>query len=198
MFYKFFTPSKLAEAASFIHHHNTLTPRLLTFLSAPSNFYRLMIVPLIPPGVMGNNAKLVVKMAVGLETKFGQRDNDPSFVISDGHRFVGMIIVDKRDYPSSAPCVGAEGPSGKTTTRHNDEWLPRASQSYYVGRYEIKLSLSDRWGTCFVPLDGGFSREMVYQYKLNPNNGLSLEIYGDDANEKEGIKYIELSILQEN
>ena len=39
---------------------------------------------------------------------------------------------------------------------------------------------------------------MIYQYKLNPNNGLFLEIYGDDAQEKEGIKYIELSILQEN
>ena len=198
MFYKFFTPTKLAEAASFIHHHNTLTPRLLTFLSATSNFYRLMIVPLIPPRVIGNNAKLVVKMAVGLETKFGQGESDPSFVISDGHRFVGMLTLDKNNYPSSAPCRGIEGPSGNTMTRHRDTGLPKPSESYYPGRFEIQLSLSDRWGTCFVPLDGGFSREMVYQYKLNPNNGLFLEIYGDDAHEKEGIKYIEVSILQEN
>ena len=94
---------KLAEAASFIHHHNTLTPRLLTFLSAPSNYYRLMIVPLIQPGVIDHNAKLVVKMAVGLETTFGSSDCDPSFVISDGHRFVGMLTIDKNNYPSSAP-----------------------------------------------------------------------------------------------
>ena len=190
---------KLAEAASFIHHHNTLTPRLLTFLSAPSNYYRLMIVPLIQPGVIDHNAKLVVKMAVGLETSFGQGESDPSFVISDGHRFVGMLTVDKNNYPSSAPCLGIEGPSGNTiTTRYTDTALPKPSESYYPGRFEIQLSLSDRWGTCFVPLDGGFSREMVYQYKLNPNNGLFLEIYGDGAQEKEGIKYIELSILQEN
>lgn len=103
MFYKFFTPTKLAEAATFIHHHNTLTPRLLTFLSAPSNYYRLMIVPLIPPGVIGKNAKLVVKMAVGLETKFGSADSDPSFAISDGDRFVGMLTLDKTNYPSTAP-----------------------------------------------------------------------------------------------
>ena len=198
MFYKFFTPTKLAEAATFIHHHNTVTPRLLTFLSAPSNYYRLMIVPLIPRGVIGKNAKLVVKMAVGLETKFGSADNDPSFVISDGHRFIGMITLDKNNYPSSAPCLGIEGRSGNTMTRHTDATLPKPFESYYPGRFEIQLSLSDRWGTCFVPLDGGFSREMVYQYKLNPNNGLFLEIYGDDAQEKEGIKYIELSILQEN
>ena len=157
-----------------------------------------MVVPLIPPGVIDHNAKLVVKMAVGLQTSFGQRDCDPSFVISDGHRFVGMLIIDKNDYRASAPCVGAEGPSGNTMTRHNDARLPKPSESYYPGRFEIQLSLSDRWGTCFVPLDGGFSREMIYQYKLNPNNGLYLEIYGDGEQEKEGIKYIEPSILQEN
>ena len=172
MFYKFFTPMKLADAATFIHHHNTLTPKLLTFLSAPSNYYRLMIVPLIPPGVIDHNAKLVVKMVVGLETKFGSGESDPSFVISDGHRFIGMLTIDKNNYPLSAPYVGIEGPSGNTMTRHVDAALPKPSESYYPGRFEIQLSLSDRWGTCFVPLDGGFSREMVYQYKLNPNNGL--------------------------
>ncbi|XP_078377812.1 uncharacterized protein LOC144660955 isoform X2 [Oculina patagonica] len=189
---------KLASAATFIHHHNSITPRLLTFLSAPSNHYRLMIVPLISPGVIDTNANLVVKMAVGLETTFGSADSDPSFVISDGQRFIGMVTYDKTNYPSSAPCRGIDGPSGKTMTRHTDAALPKPSESYYPGRFEIQLSLSDRWGTCFVPLDGGFSREMVYQNKLNPRNGLFLEIYGDDAQEKEGIKYIELSILQEN
>ncbi|KAL9987405.1 hypothetical protein ACROYT_G001706 [Oculina patagonica] len=198
VFYKFFTPMKLVSAASFIHHHNSITPRLLTFLSAPSLLYRLMIVPLIPPGVTDTNANLVVKMAVGLEIKFGAADSDPSFVVSDGHHFIGMETNDKTNYAASAPCRGVEGPSGKTMTRHLDAALPKPSESRYPGKFEIQLSLSDRWGTCFVPLDGGFSREMVYQYKLNPYNGLFLEIYGNDAQEKEGIKYIELSILQEN
>ena len=67
----------LAEAANFIHHHNTLTPRLLTFLIAPSNYYRLMIVPLIPPGAIDHNVKLFVKMVVGLETEFGSEESDP-------------------------------------------------------------------------------------------------------------------------
>lgn len=189
---------KLVAAATFIHHHNSITPRLLTLLSAPSNYYRLMIVPLIPPGVIDTDAKLVVKMAVGLETKFGQGESDPSFVVSDGNRFIGAFTLDKNNFASSAPCIGIEAASGATMKRHVDTWLPKPSESYYPGRFEIQLSLSDRWGTCFVPLDGGFSREMIYQNKLNPNNGLFLEIYGDDAREKEGIKYIELTILQEN
>ncbi|XP_078364697.1 uncharacterized protein LOC144649113 [Oculina patagonica] len=190
---------KLSSAATFIHHHNSITPRLLTFLSAPSTYYRLMIVPLIPPGVIDTNAKLVVKMVVGLETTFGQGESDPSFGVSDGHRFIGVMTMDKNNYIDHAPCLGYEGSSGTTLgSRYRDATLPKPSESYYPGRFEIQLSLSDRWGTCFVPLDGGFSREMVYTNKLNHRNGLFLEIYGDDAQEKEGIKYIELSILQEN
>ena len=38
---------------------------------------------------------------------------------------------------------------------------------------------------------------MIYQNKLNPRKGLFLEIYGDNAKEKEGIKYIEITILKD-
>ena len=158
-----------------------------------------MIVPLIPPKITTANDNLVIKMAVGLETKYGQGDSDPSFVVSDGSRFIGAITADKNNYPGRAPCRGIEGGSGPTITeRHQDPKLPSPSEKYYPGRFEIQLSLSDRWGTCFVPLDGGFSREVIYQKKLNSRNGLFLEIYGEDANEKVGIKYIEVNILQEN
>ena len=158
-----------------------------------------MVVPLIPPAVTTENANLVIKMAVGMETTFGGVDSDPSFVVSDGNHFIGALTLDKDNYGGSAPCIGIEGASGPIINqRRTDASLPKPSESYYPGRFEIQLSLSDRWGTCFVPLDGGFSREMIYQNKLNPNKGLFLEIYGDDAQEKEGIKYIEITILKEN
>ena len=35
---------------------------------------------------------------------------------------------------------------------------------------------------------------MIYQNQLNPGNGLFLEICGDNAQEKEGVKYIEITI----
>ena len=157
-----------------------------------------MTVPLIQPAVTSASAKLFIKMNVGLETTFGAGESDPSFVISDGSRFIGMLTLDKNNYKTCAPCLGIEGASGPTMShRRTDACLPKPSESYYPGRFEIQLSLSDRWGTCFVPLDGGFSREMIYQNKLNPRKGLFLEIYGDDAKEKEGIKYIEITILKD-
>ena len=158
-----------------------------------------MVVPLIPPEVTTANVNLVIKMAVGLETTFGAADSDPSFVVSDGKHFIGVITTDKTNYKSHARCLGIEGASGPTMIQRREQApLPKPSESYYPGRFEIQLSLSDRWGTCFVPLDGGFSREMIYQNKLNPRNGLFLEIYGNYAQEKEGIKYIEMTILKES
>ena len=134
-----------------------------------------------------------------METTFAAADSDPSFVVSDGNHFIGVFTLDKTNYNSHARCLGVEGASGPTINqRHEDASLPKPSDSYYPGRFEIQLSLSDRWGTCFVPLDGGFSREMIYQNKLNPSKGLFLEIYGNDAKEKEGIKYIEMTILEES
>ena len=143
---------KLARAATFIHYHHYVTPRLLTFLSAPKSIYRLMVVPLIPPAVTTANANLVIKMVVGLETTFGAKDSDPSFAVSDGNRFIGALTLDKNNYVSIAPCIGIEGASGPIMNqRRTDVSLPKPSESYYPGRFEIQLSLSDRWGTCFCP-----------------------------------------------
>jgi len=198
-YYQLFTPTKLMNAASFIHHHHTVTGTKLTFLSAPQNHARLLKVPLIPPATVDADISLVVKMVIGTDMDIGQGESDPSYVISDGQFFIGAHIRDKNNYNTGAPCLGIEGTSGKTSgdRRYNSN-LPKPSESYYPGRLETRLSLSDRWGTCFVSLDGGFSREMIFQHKLNPHNGLYLEIYADASNEKVGLKYIEVSIMQEN
>ena len=99
-----------------------------------------MIVPLIPPKITTANDNLVIKMAVGLETKYGQGDSDPSFVVSDGSRFIGAITSDKGNYGSNAPCFGIEGSSGATmNSQRNGAHLPTPSEKYYPGRFEIQL-----------------------------------------------------------
>ena len=158
-----------------------------------------MKVPLIPAGTVSPDANLVVKMIVGTDKEIGQGESDPSYVISDGQYFIGVLIRDKNNYRTLAPCIALEGASGDVSgNRRADSDLPKPSQSDYPGRFETWLNLSDRWGTCFVSLDGGFSKEMAFQRKLNPHNGLFLEIYADASNEKVGIKYIEVIIEEEN
>ncbi|KAJ7390521.1 hypothetical protein OS493_024553 [Desmophyllum pertusum] len=162
-----------------LHHRGSK----ITFLSAPDNYARLVKVPLIPPTTIDSDA------------------SQPCGKDGDGHYFIGAIIRDKNNYKTGAPCLGIEGSSGKTigADRRLDSELPKPSElTYYPGRFETLLNLSDRWGTCFVSQDGGFSREMIFQHKLNPHNGLFLEIYVDEKTEKVGLKYIEVSIVQEN
>ncbi|CAH3145135.1 unnamed protein product [Porites lobata] len=132
LFYRYFTPIKLASVATFIHYHHSLTPRNLTFLSAPKNYYRLMIVPLIQPAVTSANANLVIKMNVGLETTtFGAGGRDLSFVISDGSRFIGMLTTDKNIYNGITPCLGIEGTGGPTMShRRSDSPRPKPTESY--------------------------------------------------------------------
>ena len=199
-YYQLFTPIKLANAASFIYHQHTVTATKLTFLSAPANYARLMQVPLIPAETLDADTNLVIKMIIGTDIDIGQGESDPSYVISDGQFFVGVHIRDKNNYKTSSPCNPLEGSSGNTMgkDRRHGSPLPKPAEAYYPERVETKLSLSDRWGNCFTSHDGGSSTEMIFQHKLNPQKGLFLEIYADTSNEKVGIKYIEVSIVQES
>ena len=186
--------SKFHSSSPYSHRHKTDVLEC-----AIKNHAHLLKVPLIPPATVDAEISLVVKMVIGTDMDIGQGESDPSYVISAGQFFIGARIRDKSNYNTGAPCLGIEGTSGKTSgdRRYNSN-LPKPSESYYPGRLETRLSLSDRWGTCFVSLDGGFSREMIFQHKLNPHNGLYLEIYADASNEKVGLKYNEVSIMQEN
>ena len=160
---------------------------------------RLMQVPLIPAEKLDADANLVIKMIIGTDIDIGQGESDPSYVISDGQFFVGVHIRDKNNYKTLSPCNPLEGSSGNTmgSDRRHGPNLLKPAESYYPGRVETKLSLSDRWGNCFTSHDGGSSSEMIFQHKLNPQKGLFLEIYADDSNEKVGIKYIEVTIVRE-
>ena len=90
-----------------------------------------MIVPLIQPAVTSANAKLFIKMNVGLETTFGAGESDPSFVISDGFRFIGMLTTDKNIYNGITPCLGIEGTGGPTMShRRSDSPRPKPTESY--------------------------------------------------------------------
>ena len=191
---------KLVNAASFIYHQHTVTATKLTFLRAPVNYARLMQVPLIPAEKLDPDANLVIKMIIGTDIDIGQGESDPSYVISDGQFFVGVQILDKNNYKTLSPCNLLEGSSGnrKGNDLRSGSSLPKPTESYYPGRVETKLSLSDRWGTCFTSHDGGFSSEMIFQHKLNSQKGLFLEIYADDISEKVGVKYIEVTIVRES
>ena len=106
---------------------------------------------------------------------------------------------DKVDISGGTTCHGFQGTSG--TSLNGEGWInpssPKPSQSFYPGQFAITLKLDERWGSCYTALDGGFVKTTTFDKQLTLSKGLTLEVYKHTPNEKVGIKYIEVTILQD-
>ena len=120
-------------------------------------------------------------------------------MVSDGTSVFGITTRNKADYSSSSPCHGFEGVSG--TSLSGSRWFdyssPKVSVSFYPGQFVITLKLDERWGSCYTAHDGGFVKTTIFTKRLVLDKGLTLEVYKHDRNEKAGIKFIEVTILQD-
>ena len=108
-------------------------------------------------------------------------------------------MEDKLSYDVWAPCVGFEGTSGTILTgrRGINHSSPRPRDTHYPGRFVITLKLDEHWGSCYTAHDGGFVKTAVYNNRLMVNKGLTLEVYKHHIREKVGIKYIEVTVIQD-
>ena len=59
------------------------------------------------------------------------------------------------------------------------------------------LSPTFHLGSCYTAHDGGFVKTAGYNKRLMLNKGLTLEVYKGHKNERVGIKFIEVTILQD-
>ena len=185
---------------SYIDSSYTMTTEQLTFNAGSVERAALLKVPMIPAGVLQYSAPLTVKIVVSHEVSIGTtQDSDVSYGVSDGISVVGITTRDKEYYVSDAPCHGFESTSG--TTLSEDGWISasshQVSDSFYPGQFVITLKLDERWGSCYTAHDGGFVKTTSFTKRLMPNRGLTLELYKQSSSETVGIKYIEVTILQD-
>ncbi len=194
------TPNWLEAHASYIDSSRSKTIEQLTFNAASGNYAALLKVPMIPAGWLQYSAPLTVKIVVSHDVSIGtSHDSDISYGVSDGVSFVGFNMDDKGNYGGLAPCYGYEGASGTTLSkiRTISGSSPRPSDTQYPGQFSITLKLDERWGSCYTAHDGGFVKTAVYNNRLMLNKGLTLEDYKQGSNEKVGIKYIEVTVIQD-
>ena len=197
------TPSWLVAHASYISIYRLNTTEQLTFIAGPPDRYAALLkVPIIPAYVLHNSTQLTVKIVVYNDVYIGtSEDNDIKYGVSDGTSFVGFDIQDKDNYKHVAPCFGIEGSSGTSLTgiRYISEYWPRPSDSFYPGQFVITLKLDshENWGSCYTAHDGGFVRTTGYNKRLVPSKGLTLEVYKHDKCERVGIKFIEVTIVED-
>ena len=194
------TPNWLEEHASYIDSSHTKTTELLTFNAGSVTYAALLKVPMIPAGVLQYSAPLTIKIVVSHDVSIGtSHDSDISYGVSDGLAVVGITTRDKSTYTSGSPCHGFESTSGAYLS--GDGWIsttsPKVTDSFYPGQFVITLKLDERWGSCYTAHDGGFVKTTSFIKRLMFNKGLTLEAYKQSAGEKVGIKYIEVTILQD-
>ncbi|XP_078380957.1 uncharacterized protein LOC144663765 isoform X2 [Oculina patagonica] len=201
IYHQTMTPTWLEQHASYIDSAHSKNTEQLTFNAAGSvSNAALLKVPMIPAGILQYSAHLTVKIVVSHDVSIGtSHDSDISYGLSDGVSFVGFNTDDKANYGGFAPCYGYQGTSGKTlsgvtTIGHSS---PRPSDSFYPGQFVFTLKLDERWGSCYTAHDGGFVKTAVYNNRLMLNKGLTLEVYKQGNNEKVGIKYIEVTLVQD-
>ena len=197
------TPTWLETHASYIDSSHSTTTEQLTFNAGSVNNAALLKVPVIPARILQYSSPLTMKIVVSHDVSIGtNHDSDISYGLSDGVSFVGFKTVDKQNYENDnvAPCYGHEGNSGitKTGLRSISRTSPRPSDTHYPGQFVITLKLDEHWGSCYTAHDGGFVKTAVFNKRLMLNKCLTLEVYKEGKGEKVGIKYIEVTVTQDN
>ena len=201
IYHQTMTPNWLEAHASYMDSSRSKTTEQLTFNSGSSaSNAALLKVVMFPAGWLQYSAPLTVKIVVSHDVSIGStHDSDISYGVSDGVSLVGFHMEEKSTYSSFAPCFGYEGTSGMTMTgaRYISHTSPRPSDSFYPGQFVITLKLDEHWGSCYTAHDGGFVKTAVYNKRLMLNKGLTLEVYKEGSNEKVGIKFIEVTVIQD-
>lgn len=193
------TPSWLEMYASYIDSSRVLTASQLTFNAGNVKNAALLKIPMIPAGTLRDSMPLTIEITVAHDVSIGQEtDSDITYGVSDGTRIIGFTTWDKLNFNDRSPCVGVEGDSGSTFKGIRFESLtPKASDSFYPGQYDITLKLDQRWGSCYTAHDGGFVRTAGFNNRLMFSKGLTLEVYKSDKDEKVGIRFIKVTIIED-
>ncbi|KAL9954536.1 hypothetical protein ACROYT_G042086 [Oculina patagonica] len=203
IYHQTMTPSWLEAHASYINSYRLSTAEQLTFTAGPSEDDAALIkVPMIPANVLRNSTQLTVKIVVSNDVVLGtKKDSDIRYGLSDGISFVGFQILDTTNYYNRVPCFGNEGISGTSFTEEREisHLSSRPRDTFYPDQCVITLKLDahENWGSCYTAHDGGFVKTAGYNKRLVLNNGLTLEVYKDEKEEKVGIKVIEVTIVED-
>ena len=196
----YMTPLLLEAYASYIDSSSVITANQITFNAGSIKDALLLRIPLVKAGILKDGTPLTVEITVANDVSIGQSiDSDPSYGVSDGTSFIGILTVDQKQYCCNHyfyPCHGVQGTSGDTFT--DKEVFDKTSSSqvakFYPDQFAFTFKLEKSWGSCFTAQGGGFSKTVSYTRQLLPSQGLSLEVYKMHKSERVGIKYMEVTV----
>ena len=200
VYHQTMTPFWLEAHASYMDSRRTTTNEQVTFNAGSIKHALLLKVPMILPGVVRSNSPLTVEITVANDVNIGgTEESDNRYGVSDGTNFIGFHIPDKVSYHNRPPCYGVEGPSGSSLLglSYINRASAKAKDTFFPGQFAITLKLDERWGSCYTAHDAGYTNVAKFNRRLVISNGVTLEVYKDEAVERVGIKYIKVTIIQD-
>ena len=193
------TPYWLQAHALYINPLRSSTTEQLTFLAGSLIHAALLKVPIIPADALEDSSPVTLKIVVSMDEDIGENeDSDPIYGVSDGVNFLGFETVDKLTYDQDiCPCIGTEGTSGNSLTgvTWTSTQSPGPIDTFYPDQFVMTLKITERWGSCYTAHDGGFVKIAHYNKRPLLSKGLTLEVYKGHADEKVGIKFIEVTLM---
>ena len=195
------TPTWFEGHASHIDSSHSTTADLITFNTGVTENAALIKVPLIAADVLKDCVPLTVEITVANDVTIGGKpDSDIRYGLSDGTTFIGFEATDKGNYKDTSPCYGIEGTSGNILKeiKYINPNFPKVNiNSYYPGQFEFTFKLDQRWGSCHTAQDQGFVKTAGYINRLKVSKGLTLEVYREHKDDRVGIKFIKVAIIQD-
>ena len=199
------TPTWIEAHASYINGSHRHTTDQIVFHATDIDVTRVALfkVLMIPVNALQISTSLTVKIVFSTNVTIGSTDSDSDviFGVSDGISFVGFVVLDKNNYRTHPPCYGSEGVSSSSSLKaykRVSSLLPKPRSSFYPGQVVGTLNLNERWGSCYTAHDGGFAKTAVYSKRLTLSKGLTFEVHKDQKHERIGIKFIEVTIIQDS
>ncbi|KAL9954520.1 hypothetical protein ACROYT_G042070 [Oculina patagonica] len=96
-------------------------------------------------------------------------------------------------------CSADEASSSSSKSLAMDAALKENITNLQLGLFSITLKLDahENWGSCYSAHEGGFVKTAGYNNRLVLSNGLSLEVYKEDKEERSGINFVEVTVVED-
>ena len=164
-------------------------------------FQRLLSVPIgsYPHHVFAD-------ITLGINPKYANvMDTDFFVLISDASQATGFIVPDHTNYSpsySQGPCFHAQGtPGGTMTGLQTFKNGPTVNASNPVPQeYQFLISTKQHFGACVTATayEGSYTTAKYYTTTIQPDHGLTLDIYSeDDEGEQYNFRYITVDIQED-
>ncbi len=142
----------------------------------------------VPLGYIDPHA--TIRVTVGLDDtapSAPNSDHDPVIGLTDGSSVNEFIIVDTGNYPYTGPCVPVA-----TTSRDDNRVTERTHTS---GQATLIFRPIHKFGSCFLPIDGGYINTGTFSAQLDSSRALSLRVRRSDGAEQYRFHYFLVEVL---